>query len=153
MADRSPSAGRSRARLSASDRMRRVLRRALGDRISTAVRAVLLLARGRELRAPFPLWAKLAAWTHGFRAESVALYDFTRNDRRDYLTDYARRSRCGALNPTRALLDNKLMMHLFLLSKGLPQAETVAVVSGGDAQLFPLDERSRRLSTADRPAA
>jgi hypothetical protein len=41
------------------------------------------------------------------------------------------------------------MMHLFLLSKGLPQAETVAVVSGGDAQLFPLDERSRRLSTAE----
>jgi len=126
-----------------------VARRVIGRDVWVAGRSIYRLARGKELHAPYPLSERVASWRRGFQAESAAIYDFAHNDARDYVNDYARLYRCPKINPLRPFFDHKLMMRVFLLSKGIPQAETIALIAGGDAQLFPLDDRARHVSTAE----
>lgn len=54
-------------------------------------------------------------WRRGFLGESWVLYDLARNDRRDYLSDYARFTRTRLINGGyAAVLDNKLIFDRFL---------------------------------------
>lgn len=112
-----------------------------------AARSVYRLARGSELRAPFSLRHKLKWWPRGFRADTAAVYDFDRNDWRDYVSDYDRVFRCVDINPARAFFDQKLMLRAFLQARGFPQTETVAVVDRGCALLDPLSDRPRAVSS------
>jgi hypothetical protein len=105
------------------------------------------LARGDELRAPFPWRDKLTWWPRGFRADTAAVYGLGRNDWREYVSDYTRVYRCVSINPARAFFDQKLMLRAFLLAKGFPQTETVAFVERGFVLLDPLSESPTQIST------
>jgi hypothetical protein len=111
-----------------------------------AARSVYHLARGEELRAPFPLRHKLTWWPRGFRADTAAVYDLAHHDWRDYVSDYTRVYRCVNINPARAFFDQKLMLRAFLLAKGFPQTETVALVDRGYVLLDPLSESPTQVS-------
>lgn len=136
----------------AAERLRQAAKRAAGPQAYAVARSLFHLPRGSELRSPHSLLDKLDAWRRGFKADSVAIYDFERNDPRDYLNDYVRQFRCVRINPARALFDHKLAMRVFLLSKGLPQAETVALLHGGDVQLAPFSDAPRLLTPAELEA-
>jgi len=135
-------------RTSTSDRVRALVRRVAGRDLYGAALSVYRLARGPEVRAPYPLRDKLWAWAHGFRADSAALYDLRRNDPRDYLNDYTRLFRCININPLRALFDEKLLLRAFLLQRGFAQAETVALISNGCVQIRPFDESGHYVDLA-----
>jgi hypothetical protein len=122
---------------------RALARTIVRPRLWAAARSIYHLARGEELRAPFPLTHKLTWWPRGFRADAAAVYDLTRNDWRDYVSDYTRVYRCVTINPARAFFDQKLMLRAFLLSKGFPQTETVALIDRGHVLLDPLSEKPR----------
>jgi len=111
-----------------------------------AARSIYRLARGAELRAPFSLGYKLEWWRRGFRADSAAVYDFPRNDWRDYISDYTRAYRCVTINPAREFFDQKLMLRAFLLARGFPQAETIASIDRGAILMHPLGDAPRVVS-------
>ena len=128
-------------------RLRQALSRTMGDGYAAA-RSVFRLARGAELWAPFPLRHRLTSWVHGFSAQNAAMYertsrDFARGDRSAFLTDYARRYRCAGLNPERSHLDKKLVLRALLMTRGIAQPETVALIASGYAQLHPLSADAR----------
>jgi hypothetical protein len=125
---------------SAVEAPRALARTLVKPRLWAAARAVYHLARKEELRAPFPLRHKLAWWPRGFRADTAAVYDLGRNDWREYISDYTRVYRCVTINPARAFFDQKLMLRAFLLARGFPQTETVALVDRGHVLLDPLSE-------------
>lgn len=110
-------------------------------RLWAAARSVYHLARGEEFSAPYSWKHKLTWWPRGFRADTAAVYELTRNDWRDYVSDYTRIYRCATINPARALFDQKLILRAFLLAQGFPQAETVAYVERGHVLLQPLSGR------------
>lgn len=112
-----------------------------------AARSIYHLARAEELRAQFPWRHKLTWWPRGFRADSAAVYDLARNDWRDYVSDYTRVYRCVAINPARAFFDQKLMLRAFLLAKGFPQTETIALVEDESVLLNPLSDAPAQIST------
>jgi len=120
---------------------REVIRRLVRPGLWAAARSVYHLARGEELRAPFPLRHKLAWWPRGFRADTAAVYDLGRNNWRDYVSDYSRIYRCVTINPARAFFDQKLMVRAFLLARGFPQPETIALADRGHVLLNPLSEQ------------
>jgi len=119
---------------------RTLVRTLVRPRLWSGARAIYHLARGEELRAPFPLRHKLTWWPRGFRADTAAVYGFDRNDWRDYVSDYTRIYRCVTINPARAFFDQKLMLRAFLLGKGFPQTETLALVDRGHVLMNPLSE-------------
>lgn len=129
--------------------VRSLLERAIGrDRVVAAI-GMLKIARGKELRAPFPLRAKLSAWPRGFRAETAMLYDLARNDWRDYVSDYQRVHRCKNINPLPELFGNKLFLKTFLEIRRIAQAETIAVAAEGAIELHPLGANARYLSAIE----
>lgn len=77
------------------------------------------------------------------------MYDLGRNDWRDYVSDYARVYRCVNINPARAFFDQKLMLRAFLLARGFPQTETVALIDRGCVLLDPLSEGSTVVSSRE----
>jgi hypothetical protein len=95
----------------------------------------------------YPLKFKLAWWRRGFLADSASIYDFPRQDPRDYFSDYARARL--KVNPLPEFFNQKLWLRTFLLSRGFPQAETMALVQGGNVQLQPLSAHSRLSSPAE----
>ena len=134
-------------------RVREALSQTMGGSYAAA-RSVFRLARGAELRAPFPLRHRLTSWVHGFSAQNAAMYeltsrDFARGERSAYLTDYARKYRCAALNPERSHLDNKLVLRALLMNRGIAQPETVALIAGGHVQLHPLSADPRYVSARE----
>lgn len=134
--------------MSGSDRLRSAALKLLGrDRCLAAI-GVYRLARGRELRAPYRLDQKLAAWSRGFRVETAKLYEIDRNDPRDYVNDYQRLHRCLRLNPVPELLDNKLFLRVLLNTRGHAQAETVGLVERGGALMMPVSPDARHVSAA-----
>ena len=123
--------------------LKRLAMRMVGSRLYSSVRSAYWLARGPELREPFPLGYKVNAWRHGFLSFSEALYDFPRNDRRDYIDDYTRLYRCARLNPAPQFFDHKFLLRSVLLGKGFPQPATVALIFRNDILLNPFDEAAR----------
>lgn len=101
------------------------------------------LARGEELRAPFSWRHKLTWWPRGFRADSAAVYDFSRHDWRHYVSDYTRVYRCVNINPARAFFDQKLVLRAFLLAKGFPQTDTLALIDRGRVLADPLSNEPK----------
>jgi hypothetical protein len=129
--------------------LRRLIHGAVGSSAYTSARAIYRLVDRRERQTPFPWRHKLASWSRGFRADTAAVYDFPRDDWRDYLSDYARIHRCADINPAPEIFDHKLLFRSFLLMKGFRQAETVAVVSNGDFLLHPFADEPRYLGAAE----
>jgi len=117
--------------------------------VFTGARAIYRLVDRDERRAPFPWRHKLAWWPRGFRADSAAVYDFARNDWREYVSDYARIHRCKDINPAPQIFDQKLLFRSFLLHAGFKQAETVAVAAHGDFLLDPLSREPRYVRGAE----
>jgi hypothetical protein len=118
----------------------------------TALRTIFWTARHEARAAPYSLGRKLKWWRRGFLAESADIYDFPNNDPHEYVSDYARLSRCERLNPMPALYNNKLWMRDFLLAKGFAQPETVALVHGSDVQLHPLSESPSTMTLVELDA-
>jgi hypothetical protein len=126
---------------------RALVRTIVRPRVWSAARSVYHLARREELRAPFPWRHKLTWWPRGFRADTAAVYQLGRNEWRDYVSDYTRVYRCVGINPARAFFDQKLMLRAFLLAKGFPQAETIALADEGHVLLNPLSGHPTQIST------
>ena len=119
----------------------RILVRSLvRPRLWAAARSAYRLARGKELASPFPLRHKLTWWPRGFRADTAMVYDFARNNWRDYVSDYTRVFRCVSINAAPGFFDQKLLLRMFLLARGFPQTETLALVHHGHALLNPLND-------------
>lgn len=127
------------------ERARLLAARLRGSGVYESARSIYRLARNPEEReAGFPLGQKLAAWRHGFAVDSALLYDFTRNDPRDYVGEYRRLHRCSQINPSNEFYNHKLMWRSFMLSAGFPQAETVALLADSQVLAFPFDPARRR---------
>jgi hypothetical protein len=122
---------------SRSEQLKSLARRTLGPQVYSGARAVFRLARGGELRAPFPVTYKLDWWRRGFHADMAALYEFPQNDWRDYVSDYMRFQRCISINSTKQLFDQKPVFKSFLIANGFPQAQTVALISRGEILMHP----------------
>src|SRR5215207_3630926 len=134
----------------AAGRLKRLARRVVGSGLYSSAWSAYSLARGGdELREPFPLRHKITAWRHGFLSFSEALYDFPRNDRRDYVDDYMRLYRCNRLNPVPQFFDHKFLQRSVLLGKGFPQPETVALIFRNDILLNPFDEVARYVTVEE----
>ena len=130
-------------------RARRLAARVMGSGVYESARSIYRMAQNPEERvARFPLGQKLAAWRQGFAVDSALLYDFARNDPRDYVSDYARLHRCATINPAPQIFDQKLLFRSFLLLRGFKQAETVALASNGDILLDPLSRQARYVPAA-----
>jgi hypothetical protein len=130
---------------SATGRLKSVLLNAVGPDLYASARSIYQMWR-RDRHSPFPLTSKVRAWRHGFQAESAALYDFPRNDPRDYVSEYQRSYRCSKINPENDIFRLKLMWRSFMLNMGFPQAETVAVVTAHDILMHPFSDRRRYVS-------
>jgi Sugar-transfer associated ATP-grasp len=129
--------------------VRRVLTAALGARGYRALRQAQWAAVTEYRDARFTWAEKLWAWRRGFLADSALLYDFPRNDWREYLSDYVRENGAATLNPVPQFFDQKLMLRALLLRHGFAQAETFALIGRLDAQLDPLGPDRRLASLAD----
>jgi hypothetical protein len=136
-------------RRSSGGLLRRLALGAAGGAFYTGMRAVYRLVDRKERRAPFPWRHKLAWWPRGFRADTAAVYDFPRNDWREYVSDYSRAHRFPEINPAPAIFDQKLLFRSFLLMRGFKQAETVAVASHGDVLLHPFAHDARYVGAAE----
>jgi hypothetical protein len=84
-------------------------------------------------------------WRQGFFAESAILYDFPRNDPREYLSDF-QQFRCDAVNADNGLFKYKLRLRALLLAMGFRQADTVACVHGDRVLERPFSGRGRCVS-------
>src|SRR5688500_10902917 len=146
--DQNPTSSRAAGRRSGG-LLRRLMLGSIAAPVFTSVRAIYRLVDRDERRAPFPWRHKLAWWPRGFRADSAAVYDFARNDWREYLSDYARIHRCKDINPAPQIFDQKLLFRSFLLHAGFKQAETVAVAAHGDFLLDPLSREPRYVRGAE----
>ncbi len=93
--------------------------------------------------ARLPLSRKLRLWRRGFYSRSALLYEFPRDDEREYLSDYAHPVRCWRLNAWQAIYDRKLALRAFLLAMGFRQAETAAYIHGGRVLLDPFTPAAR----------
>src|SRR5919202_2602037 len=113
--------------------------RARGKRMYRMAGAVYYLWRNeRRARTRPPLVQKLRMWRHGFLADSLELYDFSRNDMRDYVSDYAYHTTCRAFTAYPEFFDHKAVQRAILLAQGFCQPETVAILAYGRARLNPL---------------
>src|SRR5690606_30232800 len=83
----------------------------LAWRVRLAENAWALVEKELASTAAVPWRARPAYWRHGFLGEAAALYDFGRNDRRLYLSDYARFVKTRLINgPYGVLLDDKRLL-------------------------------------------
>ncbi|MBA3346031.1 MAG: hypothetical protein H0T44_12190 [Gemmatimonadales bacterium] len=98
-----------------------------------------------EWQAPadLPLSRKLALWRRGFFSKSAILYEFPRDDERQYVSDYTHLVRCWRLNARQSIYDHKLALRAFLLAMGFRQAETVAYLHKDRVLLDPFTPEVR----------
>jgi hypothetical protein len=94
-----------------------VVRRLLDPRRGRVVREVRTALANREA---VPLRRQLAAWRHGFYAETSRWYDFETYGFDAYVSDYARAGTLASINENRHILDDKVMTYLYLSHMGLP---------------------------------
>ncbi len=71
-------------------------------------------------RRVVPLRRQLAAWRHGFYAETTRMYDFDRYGFDAYVSDYTRATTLASMNENRHLLDDKVVTYLYLHQLGVP---------------------------------
>lgn len=120
------------------------------ERVYQALRRFYMWAR-RAWHAPptgLPLTRKLGMWRRGFFAESHLLYDLSRNDPADYLTDYQHLVRCSRVNAWNDFYTHKLVLRSFLLAIGLRQAETLALILNGRILIHPSSGTARYVKPA-----
>jgi hypothetical protein len=97
-----------------------------------------------ERDAPVSPGAKLEAWRRGFLVETYLALDLAHHDHTMYLNDFERTNRARFINNANGLFRIKRRWREFMLNAGLPQAETVALIDGTGATLFPYDATRRR---------
>jgi Sugar-transfer associated ATP-grasp len=105
-----------------------LVRRVLDPRQGRLVREARTALANRHV---VPLRRQLAAWRHGFYAETTRLYDFDRYDFDDYISDYARATTLASMNENRYLLDDKVVTYLYLSRVGLPTPTVHGFVRDG----------------------
>jgi hypothetical protein len=124
--------------------------RSYGTRLHRIASAVYYLWRGEcRARTALPLARKLYLWRHGFLTDALELYDLSRNDMRDYVSEYARRTKCQAFNEHPEFLDHKAVQRCMLLAQGFLQPDTVALLARGRVLLNPFSETVCNVSLAE----
>lgn len=98
-----------------------------------------------EMQAParLPLLRKLEMWRRGFFSKSAVLYEFPRDDEREFISDYTHLVRCWRLNAWQTIYEHKLALRAFLLAMGFRQAETAAYIHGNRVLLDPFTPAAR----------
>ena len=80
----------------------------------------------RELRSALanrheiPLSRQIAAWRHGFYAETIRLYDLETYGLDAYVSDFERATTLSNMNDRKYLLDDKVVTYLYLSAVGVP---------------------------------
>ena len=74
---------------------------------------------------------QLAAWRHGFYAETTKLYDFERRGFDAYVSDYERVKRLASMNQNQYLLDDKEVAYLYLRAFDIPTPTVHGFVQDG----------------------
>jgi hypothetical protein len=110
--------------------------------------AVEFLKHEWESQVPVPFSRRLGMWRRGFYAEAAVIYDFPRNNHRDYITDYQRAARCIRINQRPGLYHYKLNLRSWLLALGFRQPQTVALITDGRILIDPLGPGARYASAA-----
>ena len=127
-----------------------VVRRLIGPRLYRGLKTGYgWLKHEKNGHIDLALSQKLNAWRRGFFAESAMLYDLSRNNPRDYLSDYARAARCREINPHNEFFNHKLVLRSFLLAMGFPQAKTVALLYEGKILSDPFRGDARQIEPED----
>ncbi|HET8624704.1 MAG TPA: hypothetical protein VFM14_14160, partial [Gemmatimonadales bacterium] len=106
--------------------------------VEGSLRLYWMWREDRHVRAP--LSRKLPLWWRGFRVHSATLYGLGRDHAADYLPDFNAIHRTKGLNYDRAFLDNKAALRSVLLTSGLAQTETVAMLWRGRAVVHPFSQ-------------
>jgi hypothetical protein len=116
--------------------------RAHGGRVFRLASALYYFWSGeRQTSTAISLTRRLAMWRHGFLSVSARLYDFPRNDMRDYISDFTRRTKCRAIGDAhRAFFDHKVAQRAILQAQGVRQPETIAVLADGRALINPFSD-------------
>ena len=95
----------------------KLVRRVFDPRQGRLVREVRTALANRHV---VPLRRQLAAWRHGFYAETTRMYDFDTYGFDAYVSDYERVTTLASLNRNNYILDDKVVTYLFLHEVGLP---------------------------------
>jgi len=104
-------------------------RRVLDPRAGRLVREARTALANRHV---VPLRRQVAAWRHGFYADSARVYDFDRYGFGSYVSDYERATKLASMNENRYLLDDKVVTYLYLHQMGVPTPTVHGIVHGGD---------------------
>ena len=78
-----------------------------------------------------PLRRQVAAWRHGFYAETTRMYDFDTYGFDAYISDYERATTLASMNESRYLLDDKVVTYLYLSQVGVPTPKVYGFVHEG----------------------
>jgi Sugar-transfer associated ATP-grasp len=106
----------------------KLVRRVLDPRKGRLVREARTALANRHV---VPLRRQLAAWRHGFYAESTRMYDFEKYGFDAYVSDFHRVATLGTLNETPYILDDKAVTYLYLDQVGLPTPTVHGVAHQG----------------------
>jgi hypothetical protein len=105
-----------------------LVKRMLDPRSGRLVREVRTAVARRDV---VPLRRQLAAWRHGFYADTTLLYDFDQYGFDAYVSDYARATTLAAMNENRYILDDKVITYLYLHQFGIPTPTVHGFVRAG----------------------
>jgi len=94
-----------------------IVRRVFDPRHGRLAREVRTALANRHV---VPLRRQLAAWRHGFYAETARMYDFDTYGFDAYVSDYERATTLGSMNQHNYILDDKVVTYLFLHAVGVP---------------------------------
>lgn len=90
-----------------------------------------LIAKEREYAGTLDGPARCALWRKGFLSEAALIYDFARNDLREYLPDFHRFVLAPKINrPSARLLSDKLLF-MAVVGRHLPVTPLLAVIQHG----------------------
>jgi hypothetical protein len=106
----------------------KIVRRLLDPRQGRLVREVRTALANRNV---VPLRRQVAAWRHGFYAETTRMYDFDTFGFDAFVSDYHRVTRLSAMNENSYILDDKAVTYLYLAQLGLPTPTVHGVVHDG----------------------
>lgn len=132
--------------LADSDRsfLRRLVRGAFGESAFRSVRSLRRIGTPYERARDEPWSDKLWAWSRGFRARSVNVYERSRVVAGEYLSDEARDFECRRLNGVPSMFDHKLLLRTVLAKAGVRVPHLEALVWEFGAVMSP-DAEPRRV--------
>ncbi len=111
----------------------KLVRRLFNPRQGRLVREARTALANRHI---VPLRRQLAAWRHGFYAETTRMYDFDTYGFDAYVSDYERATTLASLNENNYILDDKAVTFLFLHRVGVPTPTVHGLVHNGKVVWF-----------------